>query len=96
MEEFVTLDCLYRSYFPQCKFQLFPQFFQQSDDNLLFELQIFQFALFVFSEIVIIMIKWLQDFVSSNSVCNQTPDFKTTSTPSSLPSDFVSHLYDYR
>ena len=31
----------------------------------------------VFSEIVTVMIKWWQDLVSSNSICNQTRDEKS-------------------
>ena len=37
------------------------------------------------------MINWLQNFVSSNSVCNNT-----NWTPATWSSDFVNHSYDYK
>ena len=37
------------------------------------------------------MINWLQNFVSSNSVCNNT-----NWTPAMWSSDFVNHSYDYK
>ena len=37
------------------------------------------------------MINWLQNFVSSNSVCNHT-----NWTPATWLSDFVNHSYDYK
>ena len=43
-----------------------------------------------FSNFVIILINWQQDFMSFNSVCNHDR------TPASRSSDIVNHSYDYR
>ena len=48
------------------------------------------------SEIVMVMMNWQQDFMSSNSVCNHTRDEANSETPATRSSDFVNHSYDYK
>ena len=50
----------------------------------------------LFSEILTVMINWLQDFLSSNSVCNHIRDWKIRLPAASRSSDFDNHSYDYR
>ena len=52
------------------------------------------FSIFLFSEIVIFMINWQWNFVSSNSVCNHTRDKQIGLPLRGRPILLVS--YDYR
>ena len=49
----------------------------------------------LFLEIVTVTINWLQNFVSSNSVCNHICDWQIRLPAASRSSDFDNHSYDY-
>ena len=52
------------------------------------------FLLVSFSNFVIVLINWCQDFMSSNSVCNHTCDQQLDSCFAVV--HFVNHSYNYR
>ena len=69
--ELITITIATTAY-PEKKTGKLPNFLLQTFSLL----EMFVLNIYFFSEIVMVMISWKQDFVSSNSVCNHTRDLQ--------------------